>query len=250
VTLGGRPFRIKKQFLEDIADHRLETQISSLKKALLVFHAPGDAQVSIDNAAKIFTAAKHPKSFVTLDGADHLLTRREDAVYVANVLSAWAARYIAEPSVATPEMTEPGQVIIEETRAGKFQQKVRMGQHRSLADEPEKIGGMDSGPTPYDYLLAGLGACSSMTMRLYAERKNIPVRKFSVRLRHDRVHAEDCVQCSQDKTGRIELISRDIVIDGDISDADRQKLLEIADKCPVHRTLKSDIEIISQLADD
>lgn len=252
VTLGGRPFRIKKQFLDDIAAVRLEDKIAHLKKALLVFHAPGDPLVGIDNAARIFQAAKHPKSFVSLEGADHLLSRREDAVYVADVLSAWAARYIAEPEirpVSPPAGLEKGVVSVEETGAGKFQQHIQMGHHSALADEPESFGGTDTGPTPYDYLLAGLGACTSMTMRLYARRKNIPVTRFAVRLKHDRIHADDCETCAQDRTGQIEIISREIRIDGDVSEEQRRKLLEIADKCPVHRTLDSDIEMTTHLTD-
>ena len=251
VTLAGRPFRIKKQFLDDIAGHTLDDKIAAMKKALIVFHSSVDAQVDIENAGRIFLAAKHPKSFISLDKADHLLSRREDAVYVAEVLSAWASRYIEEPEVAAKigDRSE-GEVLVEETRAGRFQQRVRMGNHIYLADEPEKIGGMDTGPTPYDYLLAGLGACSSMTMRMYAERKEIPVRQIAVRLKHERVHADDCESCAEGRTGMIDLISRDIRIDGDLTDDQRGKLLEIADKCPVHRTIKSDPEIVSRLADE
>ena len=252
VTLGGRPFRIKKQFLDDIASVRLEEKIAHLKKALLIFHAPGDPLVGIDNASRIFLAAKHPKSFISLDGADHLLSRREDAVYVADVLSAWAARYIAEPEVRLappPAAPEKGVVNVEETGMGKFQQHIQMGRHSALADEPESFGGTDTGPTPYDYLLAGLGACTSMTLRLYADRKNIPAARFAVRLKHDRIHAEDCETCAQDRTGQVEIISREIRIDGDVSEEQRRKLLEIADKCPVHRTLEADIEIVTHLTD-
>lgn len=250
VTLAGRPFRIKKQFLYDIAGHTLDDKIAAMKKALIVFHSPVDAQVDIENAGRIFLAAKHPKSFISLDNADHLLSRREDAVYVAEVLSAWASRYIEEPEAVAKAGDRPeGEVLVEETRAGKFQQRVQMGNHTYLADEPKKIGGMDTGPTPYDYLLAGLGACSSMTMRMYAERKEIPVRRISVRLKHERIHAEDCENCAEGRTGMIDLISRDISIDGDLTEDQRGKLLEIADKCPVHRTIKSDPEIVSRLAE-
>lgn len=249
VLLAGRPFRIKKQFLDDIASQKLETAIGSLRKALLIFHSPVDKIVGIDNAARIFQAAKHPKSFVSLDDADHLLGRKADAAYVADVIAAWAARYISAPA-AKPQAVpaaEPGTVVVAETREGKFQQLISVGgKHLLTADEPASYGGDDSGPGPYDFLLAGLGACTSMTLRLYAERKGLPLERVQVTLRHGKIHAEDCATC-ETKEGMVDRIERVIELEGNLDGEARQRLMEIADKCPVHRTLHSEISIESRL---
>ncbi|MET4807278.1 alpha/beta fold hydrolase [Limibacillus sp. MBR-115] len=245
VTLAGRKFTIKKQFLDDIASQRLENRISELKRALLIFHAPLDNTVGIDNASRIFIAAKHPKSFVSLDQADHLLSRHEDAAYVAQVLSAWAGRYIAASTTearTSVESTE-GTVVVRSSGAGRFTQDIEIGKHRLIADEPTSVsGGLDRGPSPYDLLLAGLGACTSMTLRLYAEHKKLSLDKVAVRLQHKKIHAADCADC-ETKDGKIDLVAREITITGDLTDAERQRLLEIADRCPVHRTLESEIKI-------
>lgn len=247
VVLSGRPFRIRKQFLDDIEGRTLADEIAHLKKALIVFHAPLDEIVSIDNATDIFVAAKHPKSFVSLDDADHLLSRRKDAVYVADVMSAWASRFIDErDDEAAMEPVEDGVVRVEETRAGKLQQRVRMRDHVLTADEPEDLGGMDSGPTPYDLLLAALGACTSMTLRMYADRKKWPLERVKVDLTHKRIHAEDCAECEA-STGMIEVLTRDIALSGDLDEAQREKLLEIADKCPVHRTITHEMHIPTKI---
>lgn len=248
VKLAGRTFRIQKQFLDDIESHKLSDAIATMKKPLLVFHSPIDNTVGIDNAGAIFVAAKHPKSFVSLDAADHLLSRREDAIYVADVLSAWATRYLGEnekKSEATPD-TEDGVVVVRETGNGAFQQEVLNGPHRLLADEPPSVGGANTGPTPYGYLLAGLGACTSMTMRMYANRKKWPLEQASVTLKHDKIHAADCEDC-ETRDGKVDLIEREIELTGPLDDEQRAKLIEIVDKCPVHRTLHSEIKITTQL---
>ena len=242
VSLAGRPFRIKREFLDDIAEQRIGDCLANLRKALLVFHSPTDDIVGIENASHIFTAAKHPKSFVSLAGADHLLSKRGDAVYVANLITAWAERYIERPAERGDEQIEVGTVLVRETGNGKFQQEVLSGPHRFLADEPVKVGGLDSGPGPYDLLLAGLGACTSMTLRLYAEHKKLPLERVSVRLMHNRIHAEDCLNC-ETREGMVDRIDRNITMEGPLDAEQRKRLLEIADKCPVHRTLESEIEI-------
>ena len=242
VSLAGRPFRIKREFLDDIAEQRIRNCLANLRKALLVFHSPTDDIVGIENASHIFTAAKHPKSFVSLAGADHLLSKRDDAVYVANVITAWAERYIERPAERGDEQIKVGTVLVRETGNGKFQQEVLSGPHRFLADEPVKVGGLDSGPGPYDLLLAGLGACTSMTLRLYAEHKKLPLERVSVRLMHNRIHAEDCLNC-ETKEGMVDRVDRNITMEGPLDAEQRKRLLEIADKCPVHRTLESEINI-------
>jgi uncharacterized OsmC-like protein/alpha/beta superfamily hydrolase len=245
VLLAGRPFRIRRAFIEDAAKHDLAPHIAELQKALLVLHSPTDEQVGIENASHIFLNAKHPKSFVTLDDADHLLSRRSDAAYVADVIAVWAERYLAVPA-ETKEVGEgaaagPG-VTITETRQGRFQQLVRAGAHSLLADEPTSVGGLDSGLSPYDLVLAGLGACTAMTIRLYAEHKKLPLDRVSVNLTHEKIYATDCEHC-ETRDGKIDRIDRAIAFEGDLDATQRQRLLEIADKCPVHRTLTSEIDI-------
>ena len=250
VSLAGRPFRIKREFLDDIAEHGLMAHVAKLHKALLVMHAPTDDTVGIDNATRIFVTAKHPKSFVSLAGADHLLTNKNDATYVADVIAAWATRYLdpvaSEQTAVTGEA--PRNVVVRETRNSKFQQTIVTGPHRLLADEPVAAGGEDTGPGPYDFLLAGLGACTSMTMRMYADRKSLPLERVTVTLKHQKIHAEDCAEC-ETKAGMLDQIDRVIAMEGALDAEQRKKLMEIADKCPVHRTLTSEIRIVTQAAD-
>jgi putative redox protein len=248
VDLAGRKFRIKKQFLEDIGSRNSGDAIAALRKALIVFHSPRDTTVSIDNAAQIFMAAKHPKSFISLDDADHLLTRREDAQYVAAVLAAWASRYIGAPAAAEPAVIddEAGVVTVTETREGRFTQAISAGRHRLRADEPVAAGGTDAGPNPYELLLAALGACTSMTVRIYADARQLPLTKVAVRLKHGKVHAQDCAECAT-REGKIDRIDREIDLEGPLDEAQKARLLEIANKCPVHRTLNSEVWIPTRL---
>lgn len=244
VCLAGRPFRIRKQFLEDIKSQSLETAISELGRALLVMHAPLDNVVSIDNAAQIFKAAKHPKSFVTLDDADHLISRKEDATYAARVIAAWVSRYIdVETDEDETPKPEEGAVLVQSTGQGKFQQKIQTGKHELLADEPESYGGNDTGPTPYDFLKMALGTCKSMTLQMYADRKNLPLEGVEVYVTHDKIHAEDCADC-ESKDGKVDKFACEIVIKGDeLTEENRKRLIEIADMCPVHKTLSSEVVI-------
>ncbi|MCB1546926.1 MAG: OsmC family protein [Hyphomicrobiaceae bacterium] len=249
VTLGGRRFQISKRFLDDVRSQRLTERISRLHRSLLVFHAPRDEIVGIDNATAIFVAAKHPKSFVSLDDADHLLTRRQDAAYVAEMLSAWASRFVADRNgdgTGTSAPAPAGVVMVGETGEGKFQQLMRVGTHRILADEPRSVGGSDTGPSPYDLLAMALGACTTMTLRLYADKKQIPLDRVSVDVKHRKVHAEDCEDCGEGREGRIDRFERIIRIEGALDAATRARLLEIADRCPVHRTLEASSVIVTR----
>jgi uncharacterized OsmC-like protein/fermentation-respiration switch protein FrsA (DUF1100 family) len=250
VSLAGRPFHISSEFLDDIAEHNLMTQVSNLHKALLIMHSPTDDTVGIDNATRIFVAAKHPKSFVSLADADHLLTGKRDAAYVADVIAAWATRYLdpAAPERVADLGEAPRNVVVRETRNSKFQQTISIGPHHLLADEPVGAGGEDSGPGPYDFLLAGLGACTSMTMRLYADRKSLPLERVTVTLKHGKIHAEDCAEC-ETKAGMLDQIDLVIAMEGELDTEQRRKLMEIADKCPVHRTLTSEVRIVTEAAD-
>jgi putative redox protein len=247
VSLAGRPFRIKREFIDDVAEQSLTAKIATLHKALLVMHSPTDDTVGIDNATHIFVSAKHPKSFVSLAGADHLLSQRRDSVYVADVIAAWAERYIeAAPTDASADSgMAPRRVVVQETRASKFQQAVTTGPHHLTADEPIAAGGQDTGPGPYDFLLTGLGACTSMTMRLYADRKSLPLDRVTVTLKHSKIYANDCEEC-ETREGMLDQIERDIRIEGALDAEQRKKLMEIADKCPVHRTLHSEIRIVTK----
>ena len=245
VNLAGRTFTIAKQFLDDVAERNFLDQLANLRKALLVCHAPRDEVVDIETASAIFAAARHPKSFLSLDTADHLVTKREDALYLAEVVAAWASRYL--PAAAEAATLPPGVVEVSEAHTGRLTQTVQVGRHRLTADEPIAAGGDDAGPSPYDYLLAALGACTSMTLRLYAERKGIAAERFFVRLSHRKVHAQDCADCETSE-GRIDEIIREISIQGDVADDARDRLMQIADKCPVHQTLTHEIKIRSRLA--
>ncbi len=245
VKIAGRPFRIRRQFLEDIAAQRLRERVGALRKALLVMHAPLDRTVGIDNAAEIFQAAKHPKSFISLDSADHLLTRREDAVYAADVAAAWASRFIPPKRSLTPA-AEDGAVTVAENGIGPYGQDVAAGGYVFAADEPETVGGLGRGPTPYQLLSAALGTCTTMTLRMYASRRNWPVEKVSVTVRQEKIHAADCAECETDE-GKIDSFVREIRLAGDLDDEQRARLLEIADKCPVHRTLHREVRVATSL---
>ncbi len=250
VQLAGRPFTIKKQFLEDLADHYQAEKIAKLKKALLVFHSPVDATVSINEAEKIYRSAKHPKSFVSLDDADHLLTKARDAEYVAATLAAWATRYIDAPAHIEQKTSAvtAGHVVVAE-KSKQFTRTVITDSHVWLADEPTAVGGGDLGPDPYEHLLAALGTCTSMTIRMYANHKKLPLDDVTVTLSHDREHVKDCEACDE-APQKIEVINRTVTLVGDLSEEHRQRLLEIADRCPVHRTLHSELEIRTELASD
>lgn len=243
VELAGRTFRIRKEFLDDLAAQRQDERIAKLGVALLVMHSPTDAVVGIENARRIFDTARHPKSFIALDGADHLLTGRRDAEFAAAVLAGWATRYAVEaPPAHSPG--EEGVVTVSENGEGPFGQTVTVGRHTFAADEPAPAG-LDNGPNPYDLLLAGLGACTSMTVRMYADRKGWPLDQVAVSLRHSRIHAQDCADC-ETKSGRLDRFERTIRFTGDLDDDQRHRLLEIADKCPVHKTLESEVRIVTR----
>ena len=250
VDLAGRQFTIKKQFLKDIRSRPLGQRIATLHKALLVMHSPVDDIVGVDEASKIFLAAKHPKSFVSLDRADHLLNDPHDAQFVADVVAAWAGRCVLAETVESMidrPVLNPGDVLVRDVGDG-LTNEVFAGAHHLWADEPVASGGGDRGPDPYKYLLAALGACTSMTLRLYARHKKLALKRVSVRLRHEKIHAEDCKDC-ETKVGKLDQIEREISVEGEFDEGQRQRLLEIADRCPVHRTLRSEVHIVSRLAE-
>jgi putative redox protein len=239
VCIGKRKFKISRQFVEDVRRKVLSKDIASLRKPLLVMHAPHDEIVGIENATEIFLAAKHPKSFISLDRADHLLSDPADAGYAAHAIAGWLARYLPADTRQDDEVVSDVRVM--ETGEGRFQNIVRARQHRLFADEPKKIGGLDSGPTPYDFLSIALGACTSMTLRLYADRKNVPLGRVSVNVAHEKVDVHDYGDCAGNvsRNGKIDRFTRTIAVDTELNEELRAKIIEIANKCPVHRTLVS-----------
>ncbi|MEM6440895.1 MAG: bifunctional alpha/beta hydrolase/OsmC family protein [Pseudomonadota bacterium] len=248
VTLQGRTFTIRQAFVEDVRAAALTPKIASLNRALLILHAPLDATVGIENATEIFVAAKHPKSFVTLDDADHLLSRAEDADYAAEVIAAWAGRYVdlAAPSAAPAGRAPEGVVRVTEADPAGFRQDILAGRHALAADEPTSVGGGDTAPTPYGLLSAALGACTTMTVRMYARRKGWPMTGISVDVLHDKFHADDCASCAEGTDGKIDRFERVIRIEGDLDADQRARLLEIADRCPVHRTLHGTVKVVTR----
>lgn len=247
VNLGGRPFTISQEFVEDVSRAALTEAIAGLNAALLVMHAPLDNIVGVENASQIFLAAKHPKSFVTLDSADHLISRGEDAEYAADVMAAWLSRYVTLSPPAPPPGAPEGVLRVREADPKGFLQDVQSGpDHHMYADEPVAYGGTNKGLTPYGLVSAGLGACTSMTIRMYARRKGWPLTGVSVDISHNKVHAQDSETATRD---RIDRFHRCIRLEGPLDESQRAKLLEIADKCPVHRTLENASEVLTTLED-
>ena len=243
VDIGGRPFRIARQFVEDLGKHQLDRRIRELDAAILILHSPQDRTVNIDEAAKLYQAARHPKSFVSLDGADHLLTDKEDSHYAGQVIAGWSRRYLPVPDAA-PLRSEHNVAV----RLGGegFTTEVMVRQHHLTADEPEKVGGNDFGPGPYELVSAGLGACTAMTVRMYADRKGWDLQGVEVHLDHAKDYPTDLME-SEAKPTKIDRFERVIVLSGNLSEAQRQRLLEIADRCPVHRTLHETVEVTTVL---
>ncbi len=242
VSLAGRQFSFKQGFVEDVIDYEIDYR--RLRKALLVLHSPIDDTVNVDEAGKIFGAALHPKSFVSLDAADHLLSNTDDAKYAANVISTWVERYL-EP-VAMNESAE-GVTVTANTKQG-FLCRVEASGHNLAADEPVSMGGTNLGPSPYDFLGAALGSCTAMTLNMYARHKKIDLQSVAVEVNHSRIHAEDCSEC-ESSGGKVDVLSRSIHLEGNLSAEQRKRILQIADRCPVHRTLENEIRITSELSD-
>lgn len=256
VKLGGRAVTVQRAFVEDLNSQRQRERIRALRRPLMVLHAPLDAVVAIDNASDIFQTALHPKSFVSLDDADHLLTRARDARFAASVIAGWAGRYLGE-AASSPEApdrvaavtnvsapSDDGAIHVTERSTGTFTVAIGAGRHSWLGDEPQSAGGDDLGPDPYQMLTAALGACTAMTLRMYARRKQWPLENVTVTLKHSKIHSQDCAEC-EIRSGKIDRIERHISIKGDLDAAQRERLLEIADKCPVHRTLHSEVQVVT-----
>ncbi|ELR68442.1 hypothetical protein C900_00363 [Fulvivirga imtechensis AK7] len=244
VNIGGRPFTVKEHFLHDLEVANMPRALKSMNKALLIMHSPHDEVVDIDNARQLYQDARHPKSFITLDGADHLLSKKEDSLYAGNMIASWVTRYIKIPK---KEPLSTDKQVLCRTGDEGYTTQIQAGDHSLLADEPEKLGGNDLGPTPYDLLIAGLGSCTSITLRMYADRKKWPLEEVKVHLQHNQIHEKDC-ESSEDANAKIDHIEREIELIGELSSDQRQRLMEIADKCPVHKTLHGKITINTTLA--
>jgi uncharacterized OsmC-like protein/fermentation-respiration switch protein FrsA (DUF1100 family) len=251
VELAGRSFTITKQFVDDLRNGSVVDAAANLGAALLVLHSPVDAVVGVEHAGRIYQAARHPKSFVSLDGADHLLSAPDDAEYAASMIGTWASRYLVDESGAAAAPEASAQVVVAETTQGRFLNHVVAGRHRYLADEPESVGGFDAGPGPYEFLATALGACTSMTLRMYADRKHLPLDRVTVEVSHEQVHADDAEADSAEALprsgGKIDRFTRVLRLDGDLDEDQRASLLRIADRCPVHRTLEQSSRIVTRL---
>ncbi|MEA1786126.1 bifunctional alpha/beta hydrolase/OsmC family protein [Arenibacter sp. GZD96] len=246
VNLSGRDFTIKKQFIEDLRTKSMPQSIAQLRKPILIMHSPQDTTVGIKNAEEIYKAAHHPKSFVSLDGADHLLMQKKDSEYVGTVISGWAVRYVDIPE--TPELKSKHQIVASLDHDAGFSTPMKIGNHQLMADEPLDVGGKDYGPSPYELVAAGLAACTAMTIQMYARRKKWHVAQVEVHISHDKSYAKDCEDCDT-TASKIDTFTRDITLKGDLNTQQRERLLEIANKCPVHRTLYSETRVITNLHD-
>jgi len=244
VNLSGRSFTIKKHFLDDLKTYSLPEVAKNLGKALLVMHSPQDTTVSIKNAEEIYVAAHHPKSFVSLDGADHLLLKKEDSLYAGTVIAGWASRYVDIPEVE--KFQSKSDVVASLSSEGGYTTQMKVGNHYMLADEPESIGGNDFGPTPYDLLSAGLSSCTAITVQMYVRRKGWDLKNIEVHTSYSKQHAVDCEHCDEDSS-KIDTFERAIKLEGDLNEKQIKRILQIADKCPVHRTLHSETQVVTKL---
>lgn len=243
VNVGGRDFTIKAQFLKDLKTKELKDEVKTLDAALLIMHSPQDTTVEISNAEELYVSAKHPKSFVSLDGADHLLSNEKDSVYTGEVISSWAQRYLEVPE---KEAVQSKHEVVANLGQEGFTTEVKSGKHFFTADEPEEFGGKDYGPSPYDFLSTALATCTSMTIQMYARRKKWPLVNVETHVNHQKTHALDCEKC-EEKGAKIDEFERFVVLKGDLDDKQTKRLLEIADKCPVHKTLTSTSSVRTEL---
>lgn len=244
VNLGGRDFTIKKQFIDDLESNALTNVVKKLKKALLVLHSPQDQTVGIKNAEELYHSARHPKSFVSLDGADHLLSRKQDSMYVGEVISGWAKRYVDLPS--KDQLRTKHQVVASLQQEDGFTTQMKVGNHNMVADEPISYGGNDFGPSPYELVSAGLSACTAMTVQMYVKRKGWDLEHIEVHTNYGKTHAIDCEHCDEN-SAKIDTFQREIKLEGSLDEKQRKRIMQIADKCPVHKTLSSEIQIVTTL---
>ncbi len=246
VSLAGRTFTFTKSFVDDAIAYKIN--LRELNKALLVMHSPTDSTVSVDEAATIYQQARHPKSFISLENTDHLLSRASDSIYASKVLAAWATRYISQAEATTKISTQDNKVVASADTTQGFLNLVNANGHHLTGDEPIRFGGTNYGPSPYDYLSTALGTCTTMTLNMYARHKKLPVDNVTVTVEHLKEHAQDCMECEKTQK-KVDVFTRTIKIKGELSEEQRQRMLQIADRCPVHQTLHDEVEIKSTLSD-
>ncbi len=246
INLSGRDFTIKKQFLDDLETKSLPETAKTLRKPLLIMHSPQDDTVGIKNAEEIYLSAHHPKSFVSLDGADHLLSRKEDSIYVGNVIAGWAMRYLNLSANDKSTLKTKHQVVASLDAEDGFTTQMKVGNHYMVADEPTPYGGNDFGPSPYELVSAGLSACTVMTIQMYAKRKGWLIDNVAVHTSYSKTHAIDCENCEAD-SAKIDTFHREIRLTGDLDEKQKKRIMQIADKCPVHKTLHNETQVISSL---
>jgi putative redox protein len=247
VNVGGRNFTIKKDFYDDLKKHKIDDFIGDLKTPFLIFHSPQDQIVAINNAELLYKNAHHPKSFVSLDGADHLMSNPKDSLYIGQVIASWAQRYL-DTDEKEIKLKSDHDVIARLNVDDNFTTDMAIGDHNMLADEPESYGGKNLGPNPYEFLSAALASCTAMTVIMYARKKKIPLNNVEVHVSHNKDHCEDC-KASNSKNAKIDIFQREVLLEGELDDLQRKKLLKMADKCPVHKTIKSEIEVKTRLVD-
>ena len=246
VKIGGRPFNIRKEFVDDLDNQNLLGIVKNMRKAFLFLHSPQDEIVGIENAGELYQAAHHPKSYVSLDGADHLLSKESDACYAGDVIANWAKRYVEIPKAK--ELSTKSHIVAYLDTNEKFTTQIKADQHRLIADEPKSFGGNDFGASPYQLVASGLAACTVMTLKLYAARKKWDLQEVYCHIRHEKTHLQDCEDCENPKA-KIDKFSRELEVLGDLDNEQKQRLLEIADRCPVHRTLEGKAHIETTLLD-
>jgi putative redox protein len=246
VNIGGRSFTIGQSFIDDLDDHKPEKAAKDLRKALLIMHSPQDNVVSIENAAKIYQAAMHPKSFISLDGADHLMQEESDSIYAGSMIAHWVRKYLVSEIAEDEERLESDFKVAVQTSNESLSTEIKAGKHHLVADEPKDVGGDDSGPSPYDLLSAALGACTSMTVQMYAKQKEWDLEEATVHINHEKKHNEDALKKGK-KSAKLDHFTRKVELKGNLTQEQRERLLEIANRCPVKRTLSSDIQINSEL---
>jgi putative redox protein len=249
VSLAGRRIRIGRALIHDLDEVSMDAALSGLERALLVMHSPLDTVVGIDHASKIFRAARHPKSFVSLDTADHLLSDVEDSRYAAGVIANWAHKYLETPQQEIKRARRGRNRVVTRTGNDGFRTEILANGHPLVSDEPLSVGGSNTGPSPYELIGAALGACTGMTLRMYADRRQWPLEGVEVRLEHSKSHCDDCAD-AEDAQAKIDTVHREIRLEGELDEAQRSRLVEIADRCPVHRTLRSEVRITTERVDD
>ena len=244
INIGGRTFNVRKEFIDDLDEQNLLGIVKQMRKSFLFLHSPQDEIVGIENAAELYKAAFHPKSFISLDGADHLLTKEEDACYAGDVIANWAKRYVEIPE--PKELSTKSHIVAYLDTSEKFTTQIKADQHRLIADEPKSFGGNDFGASPYQLVASGLAACTVMTLKLYATRKKWDLQEVYCHIRHEKTHLKDCEDCENPKA-KIDKFTRELEVIGDLDETQKQRLLEIADKCPVHKTLEGKAHIETKL---